>query len=208
MKLTTQSVAALVLDDRADVIHFDDALPGFGVRLRRGAGGKVLRSFIAQYRHAGTSRRVRLGDAAVLSAEEARAAARKILAQATLGEDPQSDKADRRDANKIRLKDVVEEYLETKGTQVRRRTGTPLRPRTMADNRAYLTGPFFKPLHNTPVDLVDAKAVALCLRVIARHHGEPIADSEILRYPPRDGQHRRPIKARCTPMSPCSSTIR
>ena len=147
-------------------------LPGFGVRLRRGAGGKVLRSFIAQYRHAGTSRRVRLGDAAVLSAEEARAAARKILAQATLGEDPQSDKADRRDANKIRLKDVVEEYLETKGTQVRRRTGTPLRPRTMADNRAYLTGPFFKPLHNTPIDLVDAKAVALCLRVIARHHGE------------------------------------
>jgi hypothetical protein len=99
-----------------------------------------------------------------LSAEEARAAARKILAQATLGEDPQSDKADRRDANKIRLKDVIEEYLKTKGTLIRRRTGTPLRPRTMADNRAYLTGPFFRTLHNTPIDLVDQRVVAMCLR--------------------------------------------
>ena len=89
MKLDTKTVAALKLDGKQDAIHFDDQLAGFGYRLRQGAGGKVLRSWIAQYRRAGATRRVLIGVGEVLSAEQARAAAKKLLAKVALGEDPQ-----------------------------------------------------------------------------------------------------------------------
>jgi hypothetical protein len=80
MKLDAKSVAALKLDGKDDKIFFDDAMPGFGYRLRRGAGGKVLRSWITQYKRVGATRRVTIGRAEVLSAEAARAAAKKLQA--------------------------------------------------------------------------------------------------------------------------------
>ena len=48
MKLTDKAIAALVLPaDKRDVIFFDDALTGFGYRLRAGAGGRLLRTGFA-----------------------------------------------------------------------------------------------------------------------------------------------------------------
>src|SRR4029077_4229470 len=111
MKLESKSVAALKLDGKTDMIHFDDALPGFGYRLRQGAGGRVLRSWVVQYRRAGGSRRVLLGNADVLSAEQARKEAKTVLAQVALGSDPQGDKADRRGKDKLSLRSVIDEYL-------------------------------------------------------------------------------------------------
>jgi hypothetical protein len=47
MKFTKQSIAELALPEgKTDAIWFDDALPGFGVRLR--AGGRAV--WIVQYR--------------------------------------------------------------------------------------------------------------------------------------------------------------
>jgi type 1 fimbriae regulatory protein FimB/type 1 fimbriae regulatory protein FimE len=74
-----------MLGDKNDVIFFDDVMPGFGFRLRRGAGGKLLRSWIVQHRIAKRSRRIRLGSAEVLSAAQARAIAKQILARVALG---------------------------------------------------------------------------------------------------------------------------
>jgi hypothetical protein len=86
MNLTAKTVAGLVLPPgKSDKIYFDGTLNGFGFRLRAGAGGKVLRSWVAQYRHAGASRRVLIGSAEVVGAEQARAAAKKVLAAAALG---------------------------------------------------------------------------------------------------------------------------
>ena len=48
MRLDAKTVAALKLDGKTDAIFFDDDLPGFGHRLRLGAGGKLRRSWIAQ----------------------------------------------------------------------------------------------------------------------------------------------------------------
>ena len=97
MKLDAKTAARLALpDDKDDVIHFDSTLPLFGLRLRRGAGGQVLRSWIAQYRTGGKTRRVLLGSAELIGLESARAAARKVLAKAALGEDPQKIKVERR----------------------------------------------------------------------------------------------------------------
>src|SRR6478672_838203 len=120
MRISAKSIAALTLPDgKSDVIHFDADLPGFGYRLRRSPSGQVNASWIAQYRRAGSSRRVLLGAGGVLSAEQARAAARKILSQAALGEDPQGDKAKRRDRDRLSLRSVVDEYIAVKQGEVR-----------------------------------------------------------------------------------------
>ena len=119
MILNAKTIAALTLPDgKSDVIHFDGDLPGFGFRLRAAAGGKLLRSFVCRFRRAGGSRRVLLGSAEVLSAGQAREAARAVLAKVALGQDPQGDKAARRDKDRISLRSVVADYLPTKQTEV------------------------------------------------------------------------------------------
>jgi Arm DNA-binding domain len=93
MHLNAKLVAALVLGNSNDTIFFDDQLPGFGYRLRRkSAVAPVRRSWIIQYRLGGSTRRVKIGDANVISAEVARAASKKKLAMVTLGFDPQAAK--------------------------------------------------------------------------------------------------------------------
>src|SRR5262245_23538106 len=126
MILNTKTVAALSLPDgKADMIYFDDDMPGFGLRLRQGTG-KVLRSWVAQYRGAGGTRPGLLGNAEVLSASQAREAARAVLAQVALGGDPQGDKHHRRAKDRITLKAIIAEYLETRRTEVKRSTITEI----------------------------------------------------------------------------------
>ena len=164
MKLDAKSIAALKLDGRRDVIHFDDALPGFGYRLRQGAGGKINASWVAQYRRAGGTRRVLLGAGSVLTAEQARKRAREVLAQATLGHDPQGEKAERRAKDKLTLLGVVSEYLAGKEQQ--------LRPKSLRETTRYLTDAgYFGPLHRLPINSVTRKDVAALLVQIARTRG-------------------------------------
>jgi hypothetical protein len=166
MRLDAKTTAALALPaSKVDVIHFDSALPGFGYRLRQGAGGRVLRSWVAQYRRAGGTRRVLLGSADVLTAEMARQAAKKLLAKVALGEDPQGDRADRRQKDRISLRSVIDEYLLAKKTE--------LRPRSLCEVMRYLTGPYLKSLHAMPIDTVSRKDVAAQLVAISRerHRG-------------------------------------
>jgi hypothetical protein len=165
MKLTAASVAALKLDGKTDAIFFDDAMPGFGFRLRLGSGGKVMRSWIVQYRRAGATRRVLLGSAEVLSAEAARAEAKKVLGRIALGEDPQAEKRDRRGRDRLTLRSIIDEYLAHK--QVTKHT--------MSGIRRYLTGSAFKPLHGMPVDTITRKDVAARVLVVVREHGPIVA---------------------------------
>jgi integrase len=168
MPLNAKTIAALTLPDgKADAIHFDDDMPGFGLRLRRGAGGRVLRSWIAQYKRAGGTRRLLLGSAEVLSAARAREAAKAVLAKVALGQDPAGDKADRRSKDRVSFKSIAGEYLEAKRDEVR--------PKTHKQTVRYLTGPHFRPLHNKPLDQVTQRDVAACLLVIARERGNATA---------------------------------
>jgi integrase len=167
MKLDAKTVAALDLGGKKDVIHFDDTIQGFGYRLRLGSGGKVLRSWIAQYRRAGATRRVLLGSAGVLSAEAARTAAKKVLAKVALGEDPAADKRDRRDKDRLSLRSVIDEYLTLKAREVR--------PKTLREITRYLVGPAFRPLHGMPVDTVTRRDVAARLVAITRECGSIVA---------------------------------
>ena len=125
MKLTAKAVASLQLPTgKTDAIFFDDQLAGFGFRLRIGAGGKVLRSWVCQYRHAGQTRRLLLGSAAALGAEQARTMAKKALGRVANGEDPQASKLDRRGKDRHTLKATVADYLAVKQRTVRSRTYT------------------------------------------------------------------------------------
>jgi integrase len=164
MMLAAKTVAGLTLPPgKTDHIAWDDDLAGFGYRIRVGAGAKIRRSWIAQYRRAGRTRRVLLGSANVLGADAARAAAKKVLAAVALGEDPQSDRADRRGKDRLSVRSVIAEYLEAKRAQVRANSFTGL--------QRYLTGPYFRSVHALPVDMVTRKDLAACLVHIARKNG-------------------------------------
>jgi integrase len=163
LRLETSTVAKLSLGDKRDVIHFDDDLVGFGHRLRLTGDGRVLRSWIVQYRHQGRSRRVLLGAADVLSAKQAREAAKQVLAKVTLGQDPAGERAERASKDRLTVKALVAEYLIWKETQVR--------PATFRTVKNYLGGDYFKPLHAMAIDSVSRKDVAACIVAAARKHG-------------------------------------
>src|SRR5262245_976779 len=167
MKLDTKTVADLTLPaGKPDVINFDSALPGFGYRLRA-SGAETRKSWIVQYRRAGVSRRMLLGSAEVLTADQARTAAKKVLAAIALGEDPQAEKTARRSADKLTFSALVNEYLAFKEMGVR--------PHTMTELRRYLQGPYFKALHSMPADTVARKDIAARLLVITRESGAATA---------------------------------
>ena len=169
MNLTVKIVSALTAlpAGKGDHIEWDDELKGFGLRLRLGAGGQVKRNWIAQYRVSGATRRMLLGSAVVLNADEARKAAKKVLARVALGEDPAADRADRRDKDQLTVSDAVKEYLLDKKSKVR--------ARTLVEVTRYLTGRYFRPLLSKPLDQVSRKDVAARLMVIARESGSVTA---------------------------------
>lgn len=86
----------------AAVFYWDSTLPGFGI-LARSTGH---RSWVAQYRVAGRSRRVTMGDLATVTLAEAREKAREVLALAKLGHDPQAEKLKARAA--LTVLDVID----------------------------------------------------------------------------------------------------
>ena len=167
MRLDAKTVAALTLGGKTDAIFFDDTLTGFGYRLRLGTGGKVLRSWIAQYRRAGASRRMLIGSADVVSVEQARAKAKKVLAAVALGEDPQADKAERRGKDRLTVRAVVDQFMDDKKPD--------WRAQTERDNRRYLTGSYFAPLHSMAIDKVTRRDVASRIIVVKRQHGPIVA---------------------------------
>jgi integrase len=167
VKLTAKGVAALKLDGRKDAIFFDEDMPGFGYRLRLGSGDKTLRSYVVQYRRAGATRRILLGSAAVLSAEAARAAAKKILARVALGEDPAGDRHERRAKDKLSVRGVVDEYLAAKAPEIR--------AKTLREITRYLTGPYFRALHPIALDRVGRRDIASRVLAIQREHGAIVA---------------------------------
>ena len=79
------------------------AFPASGFGFAR-AADKVRRSWIVQYRRAGATRRMLLGSAEVLTADQARAAAKKALAAIALGQTPRLRKpsADQRISSRSR----------------------------------------------------------------------------------------------------------
>lgn len=171
MRLTAKTITALSLPPgKSDVIHFDADLPRFGYRLRLASDGKVLRSWVVQYKHGGRSSRVRIGAADVVPAEAARTEAKRLLAKVDLGEDPASDRRDRRAKDRYSLRSVIDEYLEARRppqTDRERKDKARVRPKTYRELRRYLLDTF-RPLHAMAIDRVTRKDIAFHLARIKR----------------------------------------
>ena len=79
-----------------DRFIWDDEVTGFGLRIRPGGS----KTFVAQYRagggRSGTSRRYTIGRYGVLTVEQARLEAKRVLAAVTQGSDPSRDRQAKR----------------------------------------------------------------------------------------------------------------
>jgi hypothetical protein len=163
MKFTKTNVAELTLPaGKADLIVFDDAMPGFGVRLR--AGGK--RSWIAQICSDGRTRRMAIGDLTQIDLEPARAAAKRFFAEATWGSDLIKARAEARAKAAVTLGSVIESYLAVREPVARKST--------YEDIVRYLRR-YFAPLHDKPVESVTRRDVALAVADLAKNHGQVAA---------------------------------
>ena len=163
MKLTARTIGGIRRPaGKTDHIEWDDDLPGFGLRLR-GSGDRPRKTWVAQYRAHGRTRRMKIGTVEKLSPDEARKAARQILAKVEVGHDPQAEKAARRQLDGHTLASVVADYLGAKQAVVRHNTHREL--------VRYLAGPHFKPLHGMPIDQITRKDVAFRLTKIVAEKG-------------------------------------
>jgi hypothetical protein len=169
MKLDAKTLAGLILPEgKLEAIHFDERLPGHGVRLRRRRpGAPVRKTWITQYHVNGRNPRVTHGAVAKLTPGEAFEASRRILAQAALGGDPQAAKLARR--QEVTFRAVVADYLAVRAPD--------LRPASLKVMRLYLTGDYFQPLHSRPISELAHPDLAFCLRAIERNRGASTASA-------------------------------
>jgi integrase len=166
MKLTSATKVELPAR-KADHIVFDSVLRGFGLRVRRLAGGAIRRYWIVQYRAHGHARRMIVGDAEKLTAAQAREQARKLLSKVELGHDPQAEKQERREKDSLSLRSVVTDYLAHK---------TGVKPNTMRVLRRYLdSSTYLGSLHGMPIDRITRKDVAARLLAVSKASGAPTA---------------------------------
>jgi len=171
MKLTSALVDKLALPPgKTDKIWFDDAVSGFGLRIRavrKRNGGAISnqeprRTWVFQYRRGGKSRRMNIGEASALKVQKARDIAADLHAKVTLGGDPAAEKA----ANIARSSDtfgaLAEKYLYRQRSQ--------LRSSTFRAQQRYLTK-HAASLHRLPVDGIDRKTIAALLANVERDRG-------------------------------------
>jgi hypothetical protein len=160
MKLIKANMAKIEADFAlkgvADAIFFDDDVKRFGLRLR--TSGR--RSWIIQYEKWGRSRRVTLGNAAVITPEQARHLAKQELAKVDLGADVAADRAEAKIKEKRLLKSVIEQYLQAREIDLRK---GELRQTSFTEIARYLTKTF-KRLHHMPISAIQRLDVASVLR--------------------------------------------
>jgi Arm DNA-binding domain len=107
-KLTKRFVDTAVRGSSQDSILWDDELKGFGLRLRGNS-----KTYVVQYKfggRGGQNRRVLLGKTTVLTPEQARDRAKKILAVVADGRDPVEEKRAKERA-KMTVAELADLYL-------------------------------------------------------------------------------------------------
>lgn len=123
MKLTKARTEGLPIPDKGQQFYWDDELAGFGVRVTN-AGGK---SYVVRGSVNGHDKRVTISPCNLMSCDEARKRAMTIKVEMRDGIDPQEKKQETA-AQKVTLKEIVEDYLKNKRT-----LHGELRPKTKQD---------------------------------------------------------------------------
>src|SRR5215207_6545961 len=126
-KLSKSTVEA-INPGKEDIVIWDTALPGFGVRVKPTG----VRSYIVQYRnrHTGASKRMTIGQhGPLLTFEQAKRQARALLADAARGQDPVEDR--RRSRKAPTVADLAADYLAHHAVPKKR-------PKSVRDDRSML----------------------------------------------------------------------
>lgn len=151
MNLTKSAVEKLPSPTKGYTLHWDDTLPGFGVRVTH-SGAK---SYIVQKRIGHKEKRITLGSHHVMSADTARKEAMKILGQIASGIDPVA-KAQEAKLKTVTLNQVYQDYLIAR---------KDLKPKTLYDYRRVVDVTFAswksKPLLSISKDMVEKKHSSL-----------------------------------------------
>jgi integrase len=117
----------------------------------------------------GATRRLRIGDAATLNPDQARAKAKEELAKVALGHDPQGEKAAQRVNAAHTLRSVADDYLAMKKLEVER---GEYRASSYRVTKLYLSGKaYFGPLHSTTITDITLPDIATRLNAITRNSG-------------------------------------
>jgi integrase len=167
MRLTAAVIRTLTPPPgKTDFVHFDEDLPGFGLRVRA-TGAKT---WMIQYAIGGRTRRMVLGPVALLDPGKARSTARDLLAQVRLGRDPAKEKFDARATSSS----------ETFGLLLPRflaRQKERLKPRSYDETKRHLVM-HCRTLHGRPIAAIERRAIATLLADIAETRG-PAASNRV-----------------------------
>jgi integrase len=159
MRLTVRNTAGLKLTaGKLDHIEFDDAIPGFGLRIRDGGS----KTWIFQYKLGTKQRRLVLGKATALSADDARKIAEKLHAKTKLGEDPAGERHTARANASETFGAAVELFLAHQKAR--------LRPRSYPDLERHLTV-HSKALHGLQLAKITRRDIATCITAVAQNSG-------------------------------------
>lgn len=162
MKLTQANIAKIKIEGgKSERIEFDEAMPGFGLRIRSGDKSES-RTFIVQYKIGAKHRRITLGNVSKINLDTAKQEAKRIFGKVATGKDPAAEKnAARREASNT-LDAIITEYLEAK-------KGV-LRPATYYATEYYLNR-LWKPVHGVSAASATRATIAATTRAIARQNG-------------------------------------
>ena len=164
MKLTQANTARAKLPaEKSEHIIWDPEMPGFGLRLRTGGA----RTFIVQYKLGAKHRRITLGNAAKVTAEDARRKARQLFGKIADGKDPANEKATSKAQAGHTLGVVVEDFIKQQEGHVR--------PATLKATAHYLRKQW-KPLHSMALASIARANIAAEARTIALRCGPFAAD--------------------------------
>src|SRR5262245_3440108 len=169
LRLDQKTVTSIALEaGRNEDFAWDTELEGFGLRLRRGVD-KLRRTYVAQYRANGRTRRITIGPVERFTPAEAREGARRLLARASLGNDPQAEKVAKRAEAARTFRLAVEAYLSARKNE--------LKPGSLYHAKLYLTGLYFRGLHAMPVNGILRSDVAAQLSALSQIRAVPTIQS-------------------------------
>jgi integrase len=159
MRLTDKAIASLKLPPgKTEVIHYDDDLPGFGIRLRAGGSARWVYTYKIGTQH----RRITFGASSALSASRARATANELHAKVRLGADPSGEKTESRLRAGETMTTALQVYLAHQREHIR-----PLSYRQLERH----LNKHCRSLHSLQLAKIDRRTVATRLTTISSRSG-------------------------------------
>ena len=152
-----------VPEGRRDVVVFDDACPGFGIR--KFASGKAY--YFVKFTAGTTQRKLSLGRVVPGTLSEKRRRASEILTRARAGQDVVAEKQIAKVKQTITLGELVPLYLNARESE--------LRASSYMDAVRHLER-YWLPLHKVAVEAIERRQVVRVLDDIADEHGKVAAD--------------------------------